>query len=135
MSSGSSNVTVYLKCDSVVFAYCALSNCTILVYVSAHCAFSSLSCIFCDFSYMVASCFPTLAKLNFIDSNKIRVQYVTFRMKHKTKWPTLILLAQATAITVLQPTPNSRIFHANKTKMQTRVPIRWLSALTAHRLN
>ena len=46
MSAGSSNVTVYLKCDSVVFAYCALSNCTILVYVSAHCAFSSLSCIF-----------------------------------------------------------------------------------------
>lgn len=65
MSAGSSNVTVYLKCDSVVFAYCALSNCTILVYVSAHCAFSSLSCIFCDFSYMVASFFSHTGKTEF----------------------------------------------------------------------
>jgi hypothetical protein len=64
MSAGFSNATVYLKCDSVVFAYyaCAVKivlsfffENTILVYVSAHCAFSSLHCILCDFSYLVAS--------------------------------------------------------------------------------
>jgi hypothetical protein len=63
MSAGFSNATVYLKCDSVVFAYyaCAVKIVlsfflnTILVYVSARCAFSSLRCILCDFSYLVAS--------------------------------------------------------------------------------
>jgi len=67
MSAGFSNATVYLKCDSVVFAYYACDvkivlswfmfffENTILVYVSARCAFSSLRFILCDFSYLVAS--------------------------------------------------------------------------------